>query len=265
MDPFRIYDAEECGPDGYPLLWHRNVDGELDELIGTSAIPLHSGIKHLVRDLAGHRCLRCRHPFVVGQSGEMEGPQAEAKALGAELGLNVEQLDATFIDTISVPPAVERIVIDSAPRKNWSECDGLCRHGGPMRAWVRDHTEERWEPFDPTPEACGPAVDTLIESGSRAQAAWRILTVHHLNEVKADLRWWNLVALCQRCHLLIQRKVTMDHPWPWEHSDWFRPYAAGFYASKYLGEELSREETEERLEMILAMGRNEEAVERMPL
>ena len=28
-----------------------------------------------------------------------------------------------------------------------------------------------------------------------------VLTVHHIDMVKANCRWWNLVALCQRCHL----------------------------------------------------------------
>lgn len=31
-----------------------------------------------------------------------------------------------------------------------------------------------------------------------------MLTVHHLNMDKADCRYENLVALCQRCHLRIQ-------------------------------------------------------------
>jgi hypothetical protein len=43
----------------------------------------------------------------------------------------------------------------------------------------------------------------------------------------------------------------MDTPWHYEHSEWFRPYAAAFYAWKYLGEDLTREETMERLEGLL--------------
>lgn len=39
------------------------------------------------------------------------------------------------------------------------------------------------------------------------------LTVHHLNMMKADCRYENLVALCQRCHLRIQGQWTPGQPW----------------------------------------------------
>lgn len=32
----------------------------------------------------------------------------------------------------------------------------------------------------------------------------RVLTTHHLNMIKSDCRYINLVALCQKCHLYIQ-------------------------------------------------------------
>lgn len=59
----------------------------------------------------------------------------------------------------------------------------------------------------------------------------RILTVHHLDGVKANLVWWNLAALCQRCHLTIQGKVKMDQMYQLPHTAWFMPYVAGYYAS----------------------------------
>lgn len=99
-----------------------------------------------------------------------------------------------------------------------AECDGLCRH---------------------SPE--------LI------QPPWRILTVHHLDGDKANCRWWNLAALCQKCHLHIQGKVALRDRWPFEHADWFKPYAAGWYAFHYLGEQLTREETLARLDGLLAL------------
>ncbi len=86
-------------------------------------------------------------------------------------------------------------------------------------------------------------------------ARWRILTVHHLNGVKADCRWWNLAALCQRCHLTIQGRVVMDRAFILEHTDWMKPHAAGFYADKYLGEQLTREQTLARLDELLALER----------
>ena len=36
-----------------------------------------------------------------------------------------------------------------------------------------------------------------------------------------------------------------------EHSKWFKPYVAGYYAWKYLFQALSREEVEERMDELL--------------
>jgi hypothetical protein len=128
----------------------------------------------------------------------------------------------------------------------WSPCDSSCKHGGQGRwrftrgeDWkytqYLDHAAILWTP------------DIVVE------ARYRILTVHHLDQDKANCRWWNLVALCQRCHLLIQRKVVMGRPWAYDHSEWFKPYAAAFYAFKYLGEDLSREEVMARMPELLAL------------
>lgn len=264
--PFRIYEADECGSDGYPLVWHKN-DGSLDELLidlvaggyGEGLVGSGNptpGIKHIVRAQARHRCLRCLHPFLVGKSGEMAGNEARAKALAASVGADVEMLDFGFEDLIS--DGKLELPIDRIPRTNWSDCDLKCRHGGPAR-YLKD--DGAWTPEeDPGSDALNMLVHTR-----QVQAAWRILTVHHLTEEKADLRWWNLVALCQRCHLLIQRKVTMTDPWPWEHTDWFRPYAAAWYALRYLDQDLDRDETMSRMDMLLELGRREESVERMPI
>lgn len=83
---------------------------------------------------------------------------------------------------------------------------------------------------------------------------WRILTVHHLDGDKSNSRWFNLVALCQRCHLAIQGKVKMEQTYLYEHSEWFRPYVAGYYAFTVLGEDLTREEVEARMPELLAAG-----------
>jgi hypothetical protein len=81
------------------------------------------------------------------------------------------------------------------------------------------------------------------------------LTVHHLDIDPSNCRWWNLVALCQKCHLTIQAKVVLEQQWVLEHSDWFKPYAAGWYAWKYLGQDLSRDEVMARLEELLSLER----------
>ena len=82
-----------------------------------------------------------------------------------------------------------------------------------------------------------------------------VLTVHHLDGNKANCRWYNLAPLCQRCHLHIQGTVVMDQPFFLEHTAWMKPYVAGFYAWKYLDEDLARAEVEERLEVLLALER----------
>ncbi len=60
-----------------------------------------------------------------------------------------------------------------------------------------------------------------------------MLTVHHLDLNKSNCRWWNLVALCQKCHLQIQHKVILERLYMFEHSLWFQPYVAGYYAFQH--------------------------------
>lgn len=83
---------------------------------------------------------------------------------------------------------------------------------------------------------------------------WYILTVHHLDGNKANNVWWNLLALCQRCHLTIQGRVVPERPWLFEHSAWFKPYVAGFYAKFYGGEDITREQAEAELDRWLTLG-----------
>ncbi len=80
----------------------------------------------------------------------------------------------------------------------------------------------------------------------------RILTTHHFDGNKANDEWWNLLALCQVCHLQVQGKVDPEQPWFLEHSEWLKPYAAGFYANKYELSLLTREQVMARLDELLA-------------
>ncbi len=132
---------------------------------------------------------------------------------------------------------------------HWSPCDDRCVHGGPYRyEW-----NGIWEDISAGPGE-KPAGEIQRSIYPRVvEAAWRILTVHHLDGDKANCRWWNLAALCQRCHLTIQGRVQMARVWPWEHSEWFQPYAAGFYAWTYLREDITRVEAEARLDDLLAL------------
>lgn len=61
-----------------------------------------------------------------------------------------------------------------------------------------------------------------------------VLTVHHLDGVKANCADWNLAALCQRCHLTIQGRVKMKQLFFLEVlpiSGWFKPHYEGYLAS----------------------------------
>lgn len=113
--------------------------------------------------------------------------------------------------------------------------------------------------FDRHPEV-GKAVVTKQDNGSswididyKDAPKQRVLTVHHLDGKKYNVIWWNLVALCQVCHLIIQAKIKMEHPWMMlEHSEWFKPYVAGYYAFKYLGKIIPREVVIERMDELLS-------------
>ena len=212
----RLYGPDELGPDGYPIRWHRG-EYPVPHFGGATMAPPDDGIKHLIRYLASYRCERCGHPY---------------------------------------PPGTSEL----HPRGEWTPCDTPCTHGGPLR--VRDAgIEGEWRYHATTHGA--PAGDGLYDFGPEnhpvrryeVEAQWRILTVHHLNGVKWDCRWWNLAALCQRCHLAIQGKVVMERIYPLEHSEWFKPHAAGWYASAYLEVELTRDEALERLDELLALER----------
>jgi len=175
----RLYLPDQCtGKDGYPPAWHETI-------------------KHAVREGAGHRCVRCRHPYVKG-AGE------------------------------------------------WSPCDEHCVHGLPVRFRYKGDWHEAGELADGD-------IAKNIALGYQFEARWRILTVHHLDGNKGNCRWWNLAALCQRCHLQIQGKVKMERVYPWPHSEWFKPYVAGYYAWTYLGEEISRDEAIERMDELLGL------------
>ncbi|MBS0328261.1 MAG: HNH endonuclease [Proteobacteria bacterium] len=154
---------------------------------------------------AGHRCVRCLHPYRKGEHGKGE----------------------------------------------WTPCDERCTHTGPFGYLSNGviiplpHLNERTAQY---------AAEITAHYGPLI-AQWRIGTVHHLDGNKANCVWWNLLALCQRCHLTIQSRVNPQQPYWLEHSDWFKPYVAGFYAKKYEGRDVSREEAEADLDRLLALER----------
>ncbi len=150
---------------------------------------------------AGHRCIRCGHPYRKGSHGKGE----------------------------------------------WTPCDPRCTHKGPIAAFDLGAIEPRRL----APQVAG----CLAAAGVNVFAEWRILTVHHMDGDKANCEWWNLLALCQRCHLTIQGKLIPNTPYFLEHSEWAKVYIAGFYAKKYEGRLITREEATARLDELLAKER----------
>jgi hypothetical protein len=171
-----------------------------------------------VRTEAGHRCIRCGHRYEVGKHKGCKG--------------------------------------------EWTPCDETCTHAGPLGV-MSDLDYAAIEPdtlVNPRMIPQGALPAGAVVAGFRVSrmtvlARWRILTVHHLDGNKANCEWWNLLPLCQRCHLQIQTRVNPEIPYFLEHSDWFRPYVAGFYAHKYEGRTITREEAVARMDELLALER----------
>jgi hypothetical protein len=274
---FRIYEPHELGKDGYPHVWHSGLiafedlnDGEyiadyatkiswehLDPDVHGGIASQQVGVKHVVRMQAGHRCVRCGHPYIVGKSAVIgEADELHPLRTQLETGFRQETLDKVFEERIA--DGLDSPDVTDGRRTLWSPCDERCTHGGPIR--VGDDPASildiRWRTTDLGPELGPTRLRASLALGDGfVEAAWRILTVHHLNGVKPDLRWWNLIPVCQRCHLYLQRVVVMERVYPFEHDDYFKPYAAGWYASTYLKEDLTRQETMERLDELLALER----------
>lgn len=152
---------------------------------------------------AGHRCIRCGHPYRKGEHGKGE----------------------------------------------FTPCDIQCVHGGPVYAYTQG---KNMGELVLRPQETARDYVMVCRSGHDIYASWRIGTVHHFDGNKANCEWWNLMALCQRCHLTIQSRVNPDQPYVLDHSDWFKPYVAGFYALKYEGKLISRDEAIARIDELLA-------------
>ncbi len=67
-----------------------------------------------------------------------------------------------------------------------------------------------------------------------------VLTVHHLDMDKTNCEWWNLAALCQRCHLSIQARVDFHQCYMFTHSAWMLPFVGGFLESRGIRLEVAK-------------------------
>jgi 5-methylcytosine-specific restriction endonuclease McrA len=108
-------------------------------------------------------------------------------------------------NTGTYPHGWKRIA-DRVKRLNGYRCE-RCQHPS---------TPDR--PIQPCDERC-----THLPSEKR-----RVLTVHHLDGNKSEWHLWNLAALCQVCHLVIQGRVAFHQLWPWPHTPWMARHVARF-------------------------------------
>ena len=75
----------------------------------------------------------------------------------------------------------------------------------------------------PDPPDCSPrgyACDHLCRHAKDGKK--RILTTHHLDGDKANVRLWNLASLCQVCHLVIQGRVAFYQGYALPHTPWMQ-------------------------------------------
>ena len=134
---------------------------------------------------------------------------------------------------------------------NWPEVTKAVKEAASWRCVRCGHPHELPAQHVPCDEKC----DASRHPGGLNDGRQRILTTHHLDGDKHNLAWWNLVPLCQVCHLIIQAKVVMEREYMFEHSEWFKPFVAGWYARRYLGQNLSRDEVMQCLDDLLSLER----------
>lgn len=225
-DLLRVYyDPDEIDPEGYPFVWSQHPKSDIPHAFVRDSFHPLNYMRQPGEDLEPCAIPGCKRTATEHETWKDEPAPLSIKDL-------IRERDGHRCRRCHHPYR--------KGQGQWSKCDVYCTHDGPVR-YVDESAE-------------GSHQDTRMEGvGVFKEAEWRILTVHHLNGIKHDCRWWNLISLDQRCHLTIQGKVALDRPWHQPHSEWFQPFVAGFYAWKYLDLELSEEETMERLEELLAL------------
>lgn len=78
--------------------------------------------------------------------------------------------------------------------------------------------------------------------------------VHHFDGDKGNNRWWNLLPLCNSCHLNVQARVVPERAFLFAHSEWAKPYIGGFYAWWFAGADEPRERVVALQRFFLAVG-----------
>ena len=58
-----------------------------------------------------------------------------------------------------------------------------------------------------------------------------VLTCHHLDYNRSNCKDWNLAALCQKCHLIIQARFWISQMWMFDNTEpWMKPHIDGYLA-----------------------------------
>lgn len=127
---------------------------------------------------------------------------------------------------------------------DWDQISLACREAAGWRCVRCMHPHDRPGALQPCDDLCRHPLLPIKQ---------RVLTVHHLDGDKSNCEWWNLAALCQACHLTIQGRVIMARVWIFPHSDWFRPYVAGYYAF-HAGLPHDREYVAAHIDSLIALG-----------
>ena len=152
--------CQSCGGAGFRASWSgEQSEGAILSTGGASAgmwetrttCPSCLGmgsLKARVRLEAGHRCLRCQHPYM---------PKGDAKMLGLEPSWRPD---------------------------GWSACDLRCDHLGPKRVVDVDGVLKF---SNPTPGRAWHRHILIGDSGRRVESEWRVLTVHHADGDKGNV------------------------------------------------------------------------------
>ncbi len=100
-----------------------------------------------------------------------------------------------------------------------------------MRAKQRGEYHENWSDIAQAVKA--DANGKCVRCGHKHEpSTGYCLTVHHFDGNKSNNGRWNLIPLCQRCHLSVQQRVDPDVALMFEPALWAMPYIAGLYEAR---------------------------------
>jgi hypothetical protein len=147
---------------------------------------------------------------------------------------------------------VSRLVISGEYTPDWPAISLAIRNAEGWRCVRCCH------PFDREtgrPEACDGGCDRRRCKAKVIAERWgqHNYGIHHFDGDKSNNAWWNLMALCNSCHLYVQATVIPERSFMFHHSTWMIPYVCGYYAAR-AGIEITRAEADANPEKWLRFG-----------